>query len=107
MQKLNNNDNNNNILQKSAVSTLEGNVNSKINRTPFTIVGLLPLWLYTLRPHVSCITKITIPFDRIAYSMLGLLAIVGDGLVFNVRRSQWARITITASNVQMIGGLEF
>ena len=65
------------------------------------------MWLYTLRPHVSCITKITIPFDRIAYSLLSLLSIVGDGLVLNVRKSQWARITITASKVQMIRGLQF
>ena len=44
------------------------------------------MWLYTLRPHVSCITNITIPFDRIAYTLLGLLAIGGNGLVFNVRK---------------------
>ena len=65
------------------------------------------MWLYTLRPHVSCMTKTTIPFDRIAYSLLGLLAIGGNGLVPNVRKSQCARITITASKVQMIRGLQF
>ena len=70
--------------------------------TPFTIAGLVPLWLYTLGRYVSGISKINIPFANIAYSLLGLLAAVGVGLLLKVKKPRWARAAITASKVEMI-----
>ncbi|XP_076470667.1 ileal sodium/bile acid cotransporter-like [Babylonia areolata] len=68
---------------------------------------MVPLWLLTLGRTLYSDTSITIPFQNIFYSLLGLLAPVALGLLIQRRRPRWAKVLVTISKVVMVLFLVF
>ncbi|KAL8559695.1 hypothetical protein ACOMHN_002228 [Nucella lapillus] len=76
---------------------LGGDVSLSITMTFISTVasiGLLPMWMSTLGRYVANMDDISIPYANIVYSLLGLVAAVGAGLILKVKKPAWARVAI-------------
>ncbi|XP_076470033.1 uncharacterized protein LOC143300318 [Babylonia areolata] len=62
-------------------------------------IGLLPMWMSTLGRYVSGLDDVNIPFANIIYSLLGLVAACGFGLLLKTKKPTWAKVAITISKV--------
>lgn len=60
---------------------------------------MVPLWLFTLGREVSDTATVKVPFENIAYSLLGLVGAVGVGLLLKHKLPLWARRAVKVSKV--------
>ena len=63
---------------------------------------MVPLWIFTLGQLLYSHTSITVPYQNILYSLLGLIIPVGLGLLIKHKRPRWAAVMVTVSKVLMV-----
>ena len=71
------------------------------------VAGMVPLWIFTLGRLLYSHTSITVPYQNILYSLVGLIIAVGLGLLIKHKRPRWAAVMVTISKVLMVVFLLF
>lgn len=77
---------------------LDGNVSLSVTMTFVSTIlslGMVPLWLFTLGIHVIYhASSISIPYENIVTSLLGLLIPVLIGLLIQRKKPAWAKVIL-------------